>query len=88
MTVTVELVGARGCCLCDEARAVLEEHRERLGYRIAEVDITGDDALERAYREHIPVVFVNGERAFVYRVETAALARAVAAARAADEAAE
>jgi hypothetical protein len=39
------------------------------------VDITGDDALEAAYREWLPVVEIDGERAFVYYVNEDALRR-------------
>ena len=41
------------------------------------VDITGDEALEQAYREWLPVVEIDGERAFVYYVDEAALRRKV-----------
>jgi hypothetical protein len=37
------------------------------------VDITGDDALEARYREWLPVVEIDGERAFVYYLDEAAL---------------
>jgi hypothetical protein len=40
-----------------------------------EVDITGDPALEACYREWLPVVELDGERAFVYHVDEAALRR-------------
>ena len=40
-----------------------------------EVDITGDPELEAAYREWLPVVEIDGERAFVYYVDPAALER-------------
>jgi hypothetical protein len=39
------------------------------------VDITGDEALEARYREWLPVVEINGQRAFVYTVDEAALLR-------------
>ena len=39
------------------------------------VDITGDDALEERYREWLPVVEIDGARAFVYYVDEAALRR-------------
>ena len=41
----------------------------------AEVDITGDPELEAAYREWLPVVEIDGERAFVYYVDPAAFQR-------------
>ena len=39
------------------------------------VDITGDDELEARYREWLPVVEIDGERAFVYYVDEAAFRR-------------
>jgi hypothetical protein len=44
-----------------------------------EVDITGDPQLEAAYREWLPVVEIDGERAFVYFVDPAAFRRKVGA---------
>jgi hypothetical protein len=45
------------------------------GVAFEEVDITGDPKLEAAYREWLPVVEIDGERAFVYFVDPAALLR-------------
>ena len=39
------------------------------------VDITGDEDLEARYREWLPVVEIDGERAFVYYVDEEALRR-------------
>ena len=44
-------------------------------FELEEVDISGDPALEAQYREWLPVVEVEGERAFVYHVDEAALRR-------------
>jgi len=49
-----------------------------LGDGFDEVDITGDDALEAQYREWLPVVEIDRQRAFVYFVDPAALRRRVA----------
>ena len=40
-----------------------------------EVDITGDPVLEAEYREWLPVVVIDGERAFVYRIPRETLRR-------------
>jgi hypothetical protein len=45
------------------------------GAAYTEVDITGDPALEALYREWVPVVEIDGERAFVYHVQPAGLRR-------------
>lgn len=52
--------------------------RAELGNAFEEVDIGGDDALEAAYREWLPVVEIDGQRAFVYFVDHGALRRKVA----------
>ena len=69
------LYSADGCHLCEKARAVLEQS----GEQFEEVDITGDPELEAAYREWLPVVEIDGERAFVYFVDAAAFRRKLAA---------
>jgi hypothetical protein len=50
---------------------------DRVGVPYEAVDITGDDELEACYREWLPVVEIDGERAFVYYVDEAALRRKV-----------
>ena len=67
----VVLYHAQGCHLCDRARRVLDE----AGVNYDEIDITGDPALEARYREWLPVVEIDGERAFVYYVDPAGLRR-------------
>ena len=70
---SVTLFHAQGCHLCDRARDVLD----RVGVPYESVDITGDDSLEERYREWLPVVEIDGARAFVYYVDEAALRRKV-----------
>jgi glutaredoxin len=66
---------AAGCHLCEQARAILDA--EDVEY--TEVDITGVPALEEAYREWIPVVEIDGERVFVFRIPVEALRRKLGA---------
>ena len=77
MTRTVTLVAATGCHLCESARNVIARVRAELPFELEEIDITGDEALERRYRERIPVVLIDGEEAFTYFVHPDALARRV-----------
>ena len=65
----VTLYGKPGCCLCDEARLVVARVRAVHPFPLEEVDITCDPVLERRYRELIPVLCVDGEEAFRYRVD-------------------
>jgi glutaredoxin len=69
----VTLYGKPGCHLCDEARAVVAAVREGRSFDLEEVDVSLDPALHRDYGERIPVVAVDGEELFEYRVDPAAL---------------
>ncbi|HYY32422.1 MAG TPA: glutaredoxin family protein [Gaiellaceae bacterium] len=67
----VVLYRASGCHLCERARNVLVD----AGVQFEEVDIGGDAELEARYREWLPVVEIDGKRAFVYYVDPHALLR-------------
>jgi hypothetical protein len=51
----------------------VREVQRDLGFELALVDIGGDPVLEARYREHLPVVEIDGERAFAYFVDADAL---------------
>jgi len=67
------LYGRPECHLCHEMRAVVDALRADVPFDLDEVDIDGDPALVAAYGEEIPVLLVNGRKAFKYRVTPAAL---------------
>jgi hypothetical protein len=80
--VEVRLYGAPECHLCDVAKPIVREAVARLGAQLAEIDISADPALERRFRASIPVVEIDGERAFVYHVSPTLLERRIQAAQA------
>jgi len=80
--VEVVLYGADDCSLCETAKATLRAARDALGYSFEEVDIGGVDELEARYRPEIPVVEIDGVRAFALYVPRPELERWVAAAQA------
>jgi len=57
---SVVLYGKAGCCLCQEAREMLERLSQRLSLNVQEVDITSDPALYERYKHSIPVVAIGG----------------------------
>jgi glutaredoxin len=75
----VTLYHAEGCHLCERVRGTLAELRQEHGFELEEVDIDGDPALEARYREWLPVVEIDGERAFVYHLDRAAFLRRIGA---------
>ena len=72
---TVVLYGREGCCLCDDAREVLERVRDRCQFVLQERDIDTDTSLLRAYLERIPVVTIDGVEEFELFVDEAELER-------------
>ena len=75
----VVLYHAEGCHLCERARAILEQVRKDVDFELREIQIDGDPELEERYREWLPVVEIDGERAFVYYVDPDAFRRKLAA---------
>ncbi|MGA3016267.1 MAG: glutaredoxin family protein [Bryobacteraceae bacterium] len=72
MKPRVTLYTRAGCHLCEEAKRVIEAARWRADFDYEEVDIDGDDSdreLRRRYNDEVPVIAINGVKAFKYRVE-------------------
>lgn len=65
---TVTLYTRRGCHLCDDAKAVLDEVRAAHPFRLDVVDVDTDPALVALYSDEVPVVAVDGRKAFKYRL--------------------
>ena len=71
--VAVRVYHAADCGLCDRAIEVVEEVHAELGFELELVDIAGRSELEARYRELLPVIEIDGERAFTYFVDADAL---------------
>ncbi len=57
-----------GCCLCEEAKHVLEAARKRAAFDFEEIDIDRDPRWQALYNEDVPVIAIDGRKAFKYRV--------------------
>ena len=69
MKPRVTLYTRAGCCLCVDAKQVIEAARRRAEFEYCEVDIDSDAELVRLYNDEIPVITINGRKAFKYRIE-------------------
>ena len=77
----VAVYHAAQCHLCERALRQVRALHDELEFELQEVAIDGDPKLEAAYRELIPVVEIDGERAFTYYVHEAAFRRRLEAAQ-------
>ena len=57
----------RDCELCREMESVIDEIAPRLRAVLRRIEIDGDAALEAQFGIEVPVLFVNGRKAFKYR---------------------
>jgi glutaredoxin len=78
-TPKVTLYTRKGCCLCDDAKRVLEAVRSRAAFDLNEVDIDTDPGLRKIYNDELPVIAINGSKAFKYRVSERELLKKLAA---------
>ena len=75
--IHVEIYSRPGCHLCDEAKQVIERVRRKHVFMLRVINIEDDASLEAAYGTEIPVVTINGNKAFKYRVDEAEFERKV-----------
>jgi hypothetical protein len=73
VTRRVVVYHAVDCSLCARALEVVEAARDELGFDLETIDIGGDLDLEARYRADLPVVEIDGVRAFTYFVDPEAL---------------
>jgi hypothetical protein len=73
----VVLYSRPGCHLCDAARQVLLAELAGSPFELTEVNVQGDDVLERGYGIRIPVVEIDGEDRFEYEVDADELRRLI-----------
>ena len=67
-TITIEILTKADCCLCDDAKEIIEAVIGDFPAQLQITDIELDADLFEQYKEKIPVVRINGQESFVYKV--------------------
>ena len=75
--IRIEIYSRPDCHLCEEAKQVIDRVRLRFPFVVRVINIETDPELEKIYGEQVPIVFINGHKAFKYRVDQAELERRV-----------
>ncbi len=57
------------CCLCDEVKAQLRRLEKAHAFKWREVNIVEDPAALEAFEQEVPVVFIEGKKAFKFRLD-------------------
>lgn len=75
----VVLYSRKGCHLCDQVKSTLARLETRGGFAWREVDIDSDPDLRQKFNDEVPVVFIDGKKAFKYRMTEPDFLRVLAA---------
>lgn len=67
--IKVEVFGKGDCHLCEKALHIIRDIQKEIPFELSVIDISEDEDLFREFREEIPVVFMNGVKAFRFFVD-------------------
>ena len=65
----VVVYSRKGCHLCEVVKESLSKLSRRGGFIWQEVDVDLDSDLRRQFNDEVPVVFIDGRKAFKYRMD-------------------
>lgn len=65
----VVVYSRKGCHLCEVVKESLTKLSRRGGFTWQEVDVDSDTELRRQFNDEVPVVFIDGRKAFKYRMD-------------------
>jgi len=68
-TSEVILYSRKGCHLCEVVKESLATLQKRANFAWREIDVDSDAELRRLYNDEVPVVFINGSKAFKYHMD-------------------
>lgn len=74
----VVVYAREGCHLCDIVKQTLTQLEGSAGFEWREVDIDTDPELRLKYNDEVPVVFIDGRKAFKYHMDGAQFLRVLA----------
>ncbi|HUA16697.1 MAG TPA: glutaredoxin family protein [Verrucomicrobiae bacterium] len=66
---SVVLYSRKGCHLCEVVKESLTKLSRRGGFIWREIDVDSDADLRRQFNDEVPVVFINGRKAFKYHMD-------------------
>jgi glutaredoxin len=65
----VVVYSRKGCHLCEVVKESLDKLSRRGGFIWQEIDVDSDGELRRQFNDEVPVVFIDGRKAFKYRMD-------------------
>lgn len=64
----ITLYTRKDCCLCEEMKEVVRKVAGEFPLEVKELDVDSATDLQEKYGNEVPVLFIDGRKAFKYRV--------------------
>jgi glutaredoxin len=77
MSVKLTLYSRADCCLCEEMKEVIRQVSLRASVELDEIDVDSSAELKAEYGAQVPVLFIDGRKAFKYKVTAKELEKRV-----------
>ena len=74
----VVIYSRKGCHLCEIVKETLTKLHRRGGFTWQDIDVDSDEQLRRQFTDEVPVVFIDGRKAFKYRMDESDFLRKLA----------
>ena len=68
MSAEITLYTRKECCLCEEMKRVVVPIARQTAAEVKEIDVDSTPELQEKFGSEVPVLFINGRKAFKYRV--------------------
>ena len=66
--IVVEFFSGGDCSLCDDAREILKSVQRDIPFHLTEIRLLPDNPRYEEYKDHIPVIHVDGSPSFRHRI--------------------
>ena len=73
--IVIELFSGKDCPLCEEAKAILHSAQKDFEFVLKEIVLLPGSPHYEKYKEHIPVVHINGSFSFRHHIDEASVRR-------------
>ena len=68
MSAEITLYTRKECCLCEEMKKIVAQVASETAAEAQEIDVDSSVGLQEKFGGEVPVLFINGRKAFKYRV--------------------
>lgn len=74
MSLELALYTRKDCHLCEEMKETIRQVAKQIPFELKEIDVSESAGLEKEFGQEIPVLLINGRKAFKYRATARELA--------------